>query len=464
MAEVLRFRSRFSSSPPRREIYCDPSDGSGGEDEEEGRGCSSREAVERKEERKSGGGEEEEGQLSVLALLLTVLRKSLLGCKAVAVVDEAMEISWPTDVQHVAHVTFDRFRGFLGLPVEFELEVPRRAPCASATIFGISAESMQCSYDSRGNSVPTILLLMQRRLYEQGGLWAEGIFRINGENDQEEYVRHQLNNGIVPEGIDVHCLAGLLKAWFRELPSGLLDSLSSDQIMQCRTEEDCARLATLLPPTEAALLNWSINLMADVAQQEHLNKMNAHNIATVFAPNMTQMADPLTALMHAVQVMNFLRMLILKTLKERQGSSFDDVFVFSADPSDENGCGSPPYNLKICNHQGSHHVHVIKHQQPLLLNPFRVAREKSSSYENSASKENALTLTGSSNAQELSTNCRNFPVHSNSPRKKGRRLSSPNHRKGRRTKGAKASMQDEKSQETSNLSRINSKAECVEAI
>lgn len=29
---------------------------------------------------------------------------------------------------------------------------------------------MQCSYDLRGNSVPTILLLMQRRLYEQGGL------------------------------------------------------------------------------------------------------------------------------------------------------------------------------------------------------------------------------------------------------------------------------------------------------
>lgn len=28
--------------------------------------------------------------------------------------------------------------------------------------------------------------------------------------------------------------------------------------------------------------------MADVAQEEHLNKMNARNIAMVFAPNMTQ--------------------------------------------------------------------------------------------------------------------------------------------------------------------------------
>lgn len=58
--------------------------------------------------------------------------------------------------------------------------------------------------------------------------------------------------------------------------------------MQCQSEEDCTALVRLLPPTEAALLDWAINLMGDVVQQEHLNKMNAHNIAMVFAPNMTQ--------------------------------------------------------------------------------------------------------------------------------------------------------------------------------
>lgn len=40
----------------------------------------------------------------------------------------------------------------------------------SQSVFGVSAESMQCSYDHNGNSVPTILLLMQERLYHQGGL------------------------------------------------------------------------------------------------------------------------------------------------------------------------------------------------------------------------------------------------------------------------------------------------------
>ena len=82
--------------------------------------------------------EEEEERWSFLALLFELLRKSLLGCRTVGGGGGGegehggcgMEIGLPTDVQHVAHVTFDRFHGFLGLPVEFEPEVPRRAPSA----------------------------------------------------------------------------------------------------------------------------------------------------------------------------------------------------------------------------------------------------------------------------------------------------------------------------------------------
>ncbi|PWA81820.1 rho GTPase activating protein with PAK-box/P21-Rho-binding domain-containing protein [Artemisia annua] len=183
---------------------------------------------------------------------------------------------------------------------------------------------MQCSYDSRGNSVPTILLLMQERLYAQGGLKAEGIFRINAENSKEEEVRDQLNRGMVPEDIEVHCLAGLIKAWFRELPCGVLDGLSPEDVLNCNTEEDCAELVKHLKPTETALLNWAVDLMADVVEHEESNKMNARNIAMVFAPNMTQMSDPLTALMHAVQVMNLLKTLITKTLRDREDAATTD--------------------------------------------------------------------------------------------------------------------------------------------
>jgi hypothetical protein len=72
------------------------------------------------------------------------------------------------------------------------------------------------------------------------------------------------------------------------LPQGVLDSLSPEQVMQCHTEEQCVELVKMLPPTQSALLDWAVNLMADVAQEEQINKMNARNIAMVFAPNMTQ--------------------------------------------------------------------------------------------------------------------------------------------------------------------------------
>ncbi|KAG7014405.1 Rho GTPase-activating protein 2 [Cucurbita argyrosperma subsp. argyrosperma] len=282
---------------------------------------------------------DDQNQLSLVDVLLTALRKSMVYCRVdrreelISTVHQ-MEIGWPTNVRHIAHVTFDRFNGFLGLPVEFEVEIPSSVPSASASVFGVSAESMQCSTDSRGNSVPRILLLMQDRLYRQGGLKAEGIFRINPENSQEEQVRDKLNRGIIPQNIDVHCLAGLIKAWFRELPSGVLDGLSPEEVLQCNTEEESVELVKKLKPTEAALLSWAVDLMADVVEEEDCNKMNARNIAMVFAPNMTQMSDPLTALMHAVQVMNLLKTLIMKTLREREEAVSDGYSPMSSRSSD----------------------------------------------------------------------------------------------------------------------------------
>nr|XP_010931121.1 rho GTPase-activating protein 1 isoform X1 [Elaeis guineensis] len=493
MTEVLRSPSQLPSSPSRPSLSCDLNDGSpsllSGDGVEVGEGT--RAVVERKRERRRRGEEEAsaaEEQLSVLALLLTVVRKSLLGCKTEGAQElrGAMEIGWPTDVRHVAHVTFDRFHGFLGLPVEFEPDVPRRAPSASVRVFGVSTESMQCSYDSRGNSVPTILLLMQRRLYEQGGLRAEGIFRINAENSQEEYVRDQLNHGIVPDGIDVHCLAGLIKAWFRELPAGVLDSLSPEQVMQCQSEEDCAELARLLPPTEAALLDWAINLMADVVQEEQQNKMNARNVAMVFAPNMTQMADPLTALMYAVQVMNFLRILIVKTLKGRQEPTLGDASIPHLDPSDENGHHSPQLHLESCGEEAKEQVFAP--EEPALDSPIRLPEETTTTDEAAETSqtsdnntvpegtavqstdelfcENPACTDGSTIGPEIAANGSNA-VRVNSRRNKTGRSSSFSHKKGtRKAKGhsaIRATLPTEKSRGASIVSRINSKVERVEA-
>ncbi|KAL9142792.1 hypothetical protein ABFS82_14G194700 [Erythranthe guttata] len=295
-----------------------------------GGGCAGKNKKKKNKKNKSKCCDDDEEQKQISSLVevcVSAFRKSTCRQDQVVISTvnlnhiDNMEIGWPTNVQHLTHVTFDRFHGFLGLPLEFQLQIPCKPPSASVSVCGVSAESMQWSYDTRSNSVPTILLLMQQKLYALGGLMTEGIFRINPENSREEHVRDQLNRGVVPEDIDIHCLAGLIKAWFRELPCGVLDGLSKEQVLQCNNEDEFVELVKQLKPTDSCLLEWAVDLMADVVEQEEHNKMNARNIAMVFAPNMTQMLDPLTALMHAVQVMNLLKALISKKLREREESA-----------------------------------------------------------------------------------------------------------------------------------------------
>ena len=84
-----------------------------------------------------------------------------------------------------------------------------------------------------------------------------------------------MNRGIVPDDIDVHYLARLIKAWFQELPLGVLDGLFLEQVLQCNTEEESVELVKQLKPTESALPSWAIDLMVDVIEEEEFNKMNA---------------------------------------------------------------------------------------------------------------------------------------------------------------------------------------------
>ncbi|KDP34409.1 hypothetical protein JCGZ_12690 [Jatropha curcas] len=494
MTEVLHSPSHFPSSPstslasnssscalnpsssslscvPTRQISSIQGNGGGcgrGQEAEEG---SSLTVCDQDEDFVKESAKKHTEQLSLLALVVTIFRKSLVACKSDRRELCAMEIGWPTNVRHVAHVTFDRFNGFLGLPVEFEPEVPRRAPSASATVFGVSTESMQLSYDSRGNSVPTILLLMQRHLYAQGGLQAEGIFRINAENSQEEYVRDQLNRGVVPEGIDVHCLAGLIKAWFRELPTGVLDPLSPEQVMQCQTEDDCAELARHLPPTEAALLDWAINLMVDVVQQEHVNKMNARNIAMVFAPNMTQMADPLTALMYAVQVMNFLKTLILRTLRVREDSLGELTPASHFEPFDENGHESPSQSCAEATKENEKTEQTFIAQEPAVESSSNSSQKNvinggdcnsTISAEKSMAKYKA-TVQADKFMEETDAGGQASPGKSMVGQS-----SNSNDRKSpgkinRKKSGLRVISPVEKTRGLSNLSRIDSRAELIEA-
>lgn len=137
MTEVLQSPSSSSSSSSSLHNFQETNEAFDNEEEDE-----------EEEERVSNAlieeikkREKDDDQLSLLALLVALFRKSSFWVSRRNDSDKlcggnngGMDIGWPTNVQHVAHVTFDRFSGFLGLPVEFELEVPLRAPSARYTM------------------------------------------------------------------------------------------------------------------------------------------------------------------------------------------------------------------------------------------------------------------------------------------------------------------------------------------
>lgn len=71
-----------------------------------------------------------------------------------------------------------------------------------------------------------------------------------------QHVRDQLNRGVVPENTDVHCLFALIKACFRELPCGVLDCISPEEVLNCNTKEESVYLIKQLKPTESTFLRW----------------------------------------------------------------------------------------------------------------------------------------------------------------------------------------------------------------
>lgn len=106
-----------------------------------GVGCAGRKGGGRGKSTVEEEEEEQNQQLSLVEFLLTALRKSVVSCRVDNRLDDVgvggissavhqMEIGWPTNVRHITHVTFDRFRGFLGLPHELQVEIPCRVPSA----------------------------------------------------------------------------------------------------------------------------------------------------------------------------------------------------------------------------------------------------------------------------------------------------------------------------------------------
>lgn len=169
----------------------------------------------------------------------------------------------------------------------------------------------------REDGVP--LFLIEAISFISNHLDSEGLFRISGSTDRIKELRLMLNSGLSLDEsiqeinsrdgshINVDDVCGILKHFFRDLPSPLVaddivDILIKDpedkEIVHstCGTEKFAVYRETQLnvksvvnrklTKIRRAILSTLCEFLHSVAERSDKNKMTPHNLALVFAPNM----------------------------------------------------------------------------------------------------------------------------------------------------------------------------------
>eukprot|EP01117_Protostelium_nocturnum_P011201 TRINITY_DN4064_c0_g4_i1.p1 TRINITY_DN4064_c0_g4~~TRINITY_DN4064_c0_g4_i1.p1 ORF type:complete len:866 (+),score=342.87 TRINITY_DN4064_c0_g4_i1:173-2770(+) len=230
----------------------------------------------------------------------------------------------PTNI----HISFDPPRGILqknkAIPIKISfllksstsltnVEIPLfegEAPKTTQTpihfsfickkgVYGSDPSTLPQSLDTEyGLKVPSVLVSLKEQLKSVGdGMKREGIFRVSGESNTILNAKRAINDNKPIGNLDVHTIANLIKLWFREMPTGILQSLSPEQL-ECENPEECLKSLSSLNEHQTTLLEWVIKLIREIIQHVDTNKMTLDNMSIVFAPNMYKITelDPMKGL------------------------------------------------------------------------------------------------------------------------------------------------------------------------
>lgn len=170
-------------------------------------------------------------------------------------------------------------------------------------IFGIPLDQLMALSRERLNDIPS---LVQKTVDEviARGLKVEGIFRLSGAAAQIRRIRKRLDAGEEvsfktdnPDCLDIHVVAGTLKLWIRSLPEPLMPSeafIPLAQQISADAEGNATEALVLrtkqaveaLPTYHRFLIHHLVSFFELISGFADSNKMNPHNVAIVFAPNL----------------------------------------------------------------------------------------------------------------------------------------------------------------------------------
>lgn len=157
--------------------------------------------------------------------------------------------------------------------------------------YRVFGQSISFLAERDGDSVPEIVRQCARELRRKTA--EEGVFRIPGRGALIDSVVKSVDMGMRVDLADmhVHDVAGIFKIWYRQLPAPVVPRpLLSAFVATSALPDDkrCAALRELcekkLPSNNLRVLSFTIGVLAAFHDNRERSKMDAENLATIFAP------------------------------------------------------------------------------------------------------------------------------------------------------------------------------------
>ncbi|KAI8329762.1 Rho GTPase activation protein [Chlamydoabsidia padenii] len=166
-------------------------------------------------------------------------------------------------------------------------------------VFGIDLATLM---KRDGHQVPLVVQKCTEAV-ERHGIKCMGIYRESGTGTQIQKLKADFNRDCALVNLDseeyrsdINNITGVLKLWFRELPSPLFPQAAYDHfIAAAKIDDERMRILGLhtvindLPDAHYATLKYLMGHLNRVRQYEKFNKMGSNNLATIFG--MTLMGD-----------------------------------------------------------------------------------------------------------------------------------------------------------------------------
>jgi len=214
----------------------------------------------------------------------------------------------PDKVKHTRHGYFDKEKQkFVGnFPDSFKLHLNKQ--------FGVKPKQLPSrAVPGYKAKIPSVLIDLKALLKKLGGYEVVGIFRLAPEGKKNDMIKGQIDRGEeweekLNDVNDVNLCANLLKVWFRELPTPIMNLVERKVIELSQDVESVAEATKKFPEPSQSILLWLWDMCVEVAEHEATNKMGAQNLAIVIGPNLfntDSFANPMLAMTFSGKVVTF---------------------------------------------------------------------------------------------------------------------------------------------------------------